>query len=167
MLQKAILSERVITSDGVRKAAVLIRDGIIEDILPKLPAGTFNVTDIGNSILMAGIIDPHVHINEPGRTHWEGFDTATKAAIAGGVTTLVEMPLNASPVTTTVAAFKQKLEAAQNGIHANCGFWGGIVPANTAEIEPLIEMGVLGFKAFLTHSGIDEFPNVLEADLHF
>ena len=165
MLQKAILSERVITPDGIRKAVVLIRGEIIEDILPKLPSGNFDVIDLENSILMAGIIDPHVHINEPGRSHWEGFDTVTRSAIAGGITTLVDMPLNSSPVTTTVESLEKKLNATQNKLHVNCGFWGGIVPGNENEIEPLIEKGVLGFKAFLTHSGIDEFPNVTEADL--
>ncbi len=114
---------------------------------------------------MPGVIDPHVHINEPGRTDWERFDTATKAALAGGITTLVDMPLNSSPVTTTVKAFEEKLLAAKNQLHTNCGFWGGIIPGNENEIEPLIEKAVLGFKAFLTHSGIDEFPNVTEADL--
>src|SRR5205085_4688651 len=99
------------------------------------------------------------------RTEWEGFETATKAAVAGGITSLVEMPLNASPVTTSVAAFQEKLLAAQKNLHTNCGFWGGLVPGNEREIEPLIEKGVLGFKAFLTHSGIDEFPNVKERDL--
>ncbi len=114
---------------------------------------------------MAGVVDPHVHINEPGRTDWEGFDTATQAAAAGGITTLVDMPLNSSPVTTTVKAFDEKLQAAKQNLHSNCGFWGGIVPGNEKEIEPLIKKGVLGFKAFLTHSGIDEFPNVTETDL--
>ena len=165
MLQKAILSERVITPDGIRKAVVLIRGEIIEDILPKLPAGNFDVIDLENSILMAGIIDPHVHINEPGRSHWEGFDTVTRSAIAGGITTLVDMPLNSSPITTTVDSLEKKRNATQNKLHVNCGFWGGVVPGNENEIEPLIEKGVLGFKAFLTHSGIDEFPNVTEADL--
>jgi len=165
MLQKAILSERVLTPDGIRKAVVLIRGEIIEDILPKLPGGNFDVIDLGNSILMAGIIDPHVHINEPGRSHWEGFDTVTRSAIAGGITTLVDMPLNSSPVTTTVDSLEKKRNATQNKLHVNCGFWGGVVPGNENEIEPLIEKGVLGFKAFLTHSGIDEFPNVTEADL--
>jgi len=165
MLQKAILSERVLTPDGIRKAVVLIRGEIIEDILPKLPSGNFDVIDLENSILMAGIIDPHVHINEPGRSHWEGFDTVTRSAIAGGITTLVDMPLNSSPVTTTVDSLEKKRNATQNKLHVNCGFWGGVVPGNENEIEPLIEKGVLGFKAFLTHSGIDEFPNVTEADL--
>src|SRR5690242_16665970 len=119
MLQKAILSERVITPDGTRKAAVLIRDGIIEDILPELPSGKFDVTDLGSSVLMAGIIDPHVHINEPGRTHWEGFDTVSRSALAGGITTLVDMPLNASPVTTTVESFEKKLKATEGKLHVN------------------------------------------------
>jgi len=110
-------------------------------------------------------VDPHVHINEPGRTDWEGFDTATKAALAGGITSLVEMPLNASPVTTTVKALEEKIKAAEWKIHTNCGFWGGVIPGNEKDIEPLIEKGVLGFKAFLTHSGIDDFPNVTEEDL--
>jgi len=114
---------------------------------------------------MAGIVDPHVHINEPGRTDWEGFDTATKAATAGGITTLVDMPLNSLPVTTTAKAFDEKVKAASGKLHANCGFWGGVVPGNEREIEPLIEKGVLGFKSFLTHSGIDEFPNSTESDL--
>ena len=143
----------------------------------ELPDGNFPVSDIGDLVLMPGIIDPHVHINEPGRTEWEGFDTATKAAIAGGITTLVEMPLNASPVTTTAKSFDEKIKAAtgydQSGtvrpvlgkLHTNCGFWGGVIPGIEKEIEPLIEKGVLGFKAFLTHSGIDEFPNVTEKDL--
>jgi allantoinase len=121
---------------------------------------------LGDLVLMPGMIDPHVHINEPGRTEWEGFDTATRAALAGGLTTLVDMPLNSSPVTTTSDAFERKLAAASGQLHCNCGFWGGVVPGNEKEIEGLIHKGVLGFKAFLTHSGIDEFPNVTETDLH-
>jgi allantoinase len=165
MLQKAIISERVVTSGGIHKAAVLISDGRITDILPKIPAGEFDITDIGKKVLMPGIIDPHVHINEPGRTAWEGFETATRAALAGGITTLIDMPLNAEPVTTTVSALHEKINSTKDKLHTNCGFWGGIVPGNEKQIEPLIENGVLGFKAFLTHSGIDEFPNVTEEDL--
>jgi allantoinase len=171
----AIISNRVITPDGIKKAVVLIKDGLIADVLPHLPTGDFSITDVGDKVLMPGVIDPHVHINEPGRTDWEGFDTATKAAIAGGITMLVDMPLNSSPVTTTVEAFDEKVSAAKGigqagtvrpkQLHTNCGFWGGIVPGNEKEIEPLIEKGVLGFKAFLIHSGIDEFPNVTEDDL--
>ncbi|HMC02229.1 MAG TPA: allantoinase AllB [Flavobacteriaceae bacterium] len=121
--------------------------------------------DYDNLIVMPGIIDAHVHINEPGRTEWEGFDTATKAAAIGGVTTLIEMPLNASPVTTTVDAFNLKQEAAKNKLHVNCGFYGGIIPNNTNDIEALVETGVFGIKGFLTHSGIDEFPNVNKSHL--
>ncbi|RZW55738.1 MAG: allantoinase AllB [Flavobacteriaceae bacterium] len=110
--------------------------------------------------VIPGIIDAHVHINEPGRTYWEGFDSATKAAALGGTTTLIEMPLNANPVTTTVEAFNEKKSAAENKLHVNCGFYGGVVPTNMADIEELMVSGVFGIKGFLTHSGIDEFPNV-------
>ncbi len=159
----AIHSKRTITDNGILDATVLINNGKIIDIIP----GKLNedVIDMGDLVLMAGIIDPHVHINEPGRTEWEGFETATKSAMAGGVTCLVDMPLNSTPVTTSVKAFEEKLHATQGKLHANCGFWGGIIPGNELEIEGLIEKGILGFKAFLTHSGIDDFPNSLESDL--
>ena len=120
---------------------------------------------MGDNILMPGIIDAHVHINEPGRTAWEGFDTATLAAAAGGTTTIVDMPLNSSPVTTTLKAFNEKLEASKNKLNVNAGFYGGSIPGNTAHLEALINAGVSGIKCFLTHSGIDEFPNVTEKDL--
>lgn len=165
MIDAAIISNRTITPGGIVKAVVLINDGKIVDVLNELPEGNFPVTDVGDDVLMPGIVDPHVHINEPGRTSWEGFDTATKAAIAGGVTSLVEMPLNASPVTTTIRAFNEKIKATEGKLHTNCGFWGGVIPGNEKDIEPLVEKGVLGFKAFLTHSGIDEFPNATEEDL--
>jgi allantoinase len=165
LFDAAIISSRVITPDGMQQAVVLIKDGRIADIVSELPEGNFPVTDVGDKVLMPGVIDPHVHINEPGRTDWEGFDTATKAAIAGGITMLVDMPLNSSPVTTTVNAFDEKIKSTKEQLHTNCGFWGGIIPGNEKEIGPLIEKGVLGFKAFLTHSGIDEFPNVTENDL--
>ena len=178
MIDASIISNRTITPDGIKRAVVLIKDGIIAEVVNELPEGDFPVTDIGDHVLMAGIVDPHVHINEPGRTDWEGFDTATKAAIAGGITTLVDMPLNSSPVTTNANAFDEKIKASfdklpeiigtgrmTTKLHCNCGFWGGVIPGNEKEIEPLIERGVMGFKAFLTHSGIDEFPNVREDDL--
>jgi len=158
-------SKRVITPNGEAEAFVWIRDGTIKSVSKNCPDAAVKIFECGNDVIMPGVIDPHVHINEPGRTEWEGFDTATKAAIAGGVTTLVDMPLNSSPVTTTAKAFDEKIEAAEKKLHANCGFWGGLVPGNQKEIEPLIEKGVLGFKAFLTHSGIDDFPNVTEEDL--
>jgi allantoinase len=145
---------------------VLVDEGRIIDVLPNMQKNdSVEWIEAGDHILMPGIIDPHVHINEPGRTDWEGFDTATKAAIVGGITTIVDMPLNSSPVTTTVEALEEKIAAAQQNLHTNAGFWGGIIPGNFAEIDPLARRAVPGFKAFLTHSGIDEFPNVTEADL--
>ena len=165
MFRKAIISNRVVTPDGIKKAVVIIVDGKIREILDELPGGEFEVIDVDNKVLMAGVVDPHVHINEPGRTNWEGFDTATRSALAGGITTLVDMPLNSSPVTTSVKALEEKVNSTKGQLHVHCGFWGGVIPRNEKDIEPLIQNGVLGFKAFLTHSGIDEFPNVTEQDL--
>jgi allantoinase len=110
-------------------------------------------------------VDAHVHVNEPGRTEWEGYETATRAAAAGGVTTIVDMPLNSIPPTTTLAGFEEKLEAAKGKCTVDVAFWGGVVPGNTAELAPLIDRGVRGFKCFLIHSGVDEFPHVTESDL--
>src|SRR5262245_17579467 len=105
MVDVAIVSNRVVTTAGVRRAVILIREGKICDVTETIPEGDLKVTDAGDDIVMPGVIDPHVHINEPGRTEWEGFDTATKSALASGVTSLVDMPLNSSPVTTTAKAF--------------------------------------------------------------
>ncbi len=138
---------------------------IVAIYLEKHLDDTIEFLDYNNSIVMPGIIDAHVHINEPGRTHWEGFDSATKAAALGGVTTLIEMPLNADPVTTNVKAFEIKKQAAKNKLHVNCGFYGGAIPGNEKDIEPLIKAGVFGIKGFLIHSGIEEFPNVTKDDL--
>ena len=121
--------------------------------------------DLGDNILMPGIIDVHVHINEPGRTDWEGFDTATKAAAAGGITTIVDMPLNSHPVTTTLRALNDKLFASASQLHTNCGFYGGLIPGSSNHLENLIDAGVFGIKCFLTPSGLEEFPNVTEKDL--
>src|SRR5882672_3919120 len=163
----AIHSKRVLLPDGMKEATIFLEGGVITGIVGGLAvAEGVNLVDVEEKLVMPGLIDPHVHINEPGRTDWEGFDTATRAAAAGGHTMLVDMPLNSSPVTTTVAAFDGKREAAEGKLHCDCGFWGGVVPGNEKDIEPLITRGVLGFKAFLTHSGIDEFPNVTEDDLH-
>jgi allantoinase len=126
----AIKSLQTITPEGTRDAVILIKDGIIADIATSLSGiEASEIIDVSNKILMPGVIDPHVHINEPGRTDWEGFDSATKAAIAGGVTCLVDMPLNARPVTTSVSSFEQKVNATTNKLHTNCGFWGGMCPA--------------------------------------
>lgn len=165
MFDIAIKSKRIITPGGEKEGIVIIKDGIIIDVVQTVNNQYENVIDVSDKVVMPGVIDPHVHINEPGRTDWEGFNTATKAALAGGITTLVDMPLNSSPVTTTVKAFEEKLAATKDQLHTNCGFWGGVIPGNENDIQPLINKGVLGFKAFLTHSGIDEFPNVTEDDL--
>ncbi len=121
--------------------------------------------DYDNAVLMPGIIDVHVHVNEPGRTEWEGFETATAAAAAGGTTTIIDMPLNASPVTTTLDAFNLKIEASKGKLNVNVGFYAGLIPGNAPQLEAMMQAGVVGVKCFLTHSGIDEFPNVTEKDL--
>lgn len=161
-----LYSKRVITSKGLREATIVVCDGKIESVVSGKPdLGPLSVDDLGDSVIMPGLIDSHVHINEPGRTSWEGFDTATKSAAAGGITTLIDMPLNSSPVTINKAAFGTKVNSAKDSIHVNCGFYGGIVPGNLEDLDQLIQSGVFGIKAFLTHSGIDEFPNVDEEHL--
>ncbi|MBK6943369.1 MAG: allantoinase AllB [Flavobacteriales bacterium] len=162
----AIHSTRVITPTGVIEATVIIANGKISEVLKgRVESKGIPFESVGDNVIMPGVIDVHVHINEPGRTEWEGFETATKAAAAGGTTTMIEMPLNASPVTTTAAALKVKLEAAKGKMHVNCGFYGGVIPSNIDDLDELLSAGVFGIKAFLTHSGIEEFPNVTEADL--
>ena len=159
-------STNVLIKNEFQDATLLIKDGVISDIiLGQIGNSDFEIEELGKLVVMPGIIDSHVHVNEPGRTEWEGFQTITKAAIAGGITTLVDMPLNASPVTTSAQAFLHKLEATKGKLYCNCGFWGGIVPDNLDQLEELIKAGVLGIKAFLTHSGIDEFPNISASEL--
>jgi allantoinase len=158
-------STAVITPEGQRPAVLVLQGGRIADVLLYEATVVGQVLDLGDAAILPGVIDPHVHLNEPGRTEWEGFDTGTRAALAGGITTLVDMPLNSAPVTTSVENLRLKQAATQGQLHTNVGFWGGIVPGNAAEVGPLIAAGVLGFKAFLTHSGIDDFPNATEADL--
>ena len=159
---KSIFSKRCWLEGKLQPATVCFENGIITAIHYHK---TDDAEDLGDHILMPGVIDVHVHINEPGRTDWEGFDTATQAAAAGGTTTVIDMPLNASPVTTTLKAFNEKLEAAKNKMHVNVGFYGGLIPGNKNELPALIEAGVLGIKCFLVHSGIDEFPNVGEKEI--
>jgi allantoinase len=162
-----IRGKRVVTPEEISPASVHISGGRIialgayDEIPPGCPVETVD----DNSIVMPGLVDTHVHINEPGRTEWEGFATATRAAAAGGVTTIVEMPLNSIPPTTTLEGFQLKLAAAESQCSVDVGFWGGVVPGNTRELQPLREAGVLGFKCFLVHSGVDEFPNVTEENL--
>jgi len=157
-----LLSSRQVLIDGIlQPAALQIENGVIQAILPFDHA---NIPETEGAIL-PGLVDTHVHINEPGRTHWEGFETATRAAAAGGVTTLIEMPLNSIPATTTLAAYEQKLAAAAGKLQVDTGFWGGVVPGNAAQLEPLWRAGVFGFKCFLVPSGVDEFSCVTENDL--
>src|SRR5688572_8280634 len=155
----ALVSRRVVLPRGVRPAAVLVEHGRIAAVLEPedLPAGTPR-EDLGDLVVAPGLVDAHVHINEPGRTEWEGFETATRAAAAGGVTTLVDMPLNSTPVTTSVAALEAKRAAAEDQCWVDVGFYGGLVPGSAGECGPLLEAGVLGIKAFLCDSGLPEFP---------
>lgn len=166
MTDLVIRGEKVVTPEGVRSASIHIQEGRIAAIAGggEFPRGT-SVFDAGRSIVMPGLVDAHVHINDPGRTDWEGFATATRAAAAGGVTTLVDMPLNSIPATTTLDAFRAKLAAAQGNCWVDVGFWGGVVPGNAAQIRPLFDAGVLGFKCFLIASGVEEFRHVRETDL--
>ncbi|MGH9900259.1 MAG: allantoinase AllB [Pyrinomonadaceae bacterium] len=161
-----IRGQRIVTPEGLRPAAVHIRGGKITAVTApgELPHGC-PVVETGRAVVMAGLVDSHVHVNEPGRTLWEGFATATRAAAAGGVTTIVDMPLNSIPPTTTREGLREKLAAAEGKCWVDVGYWGGVVPGNTPELRPLFEAGVVGFKCFLIHSGVDEFPNVTEADL--
>ncbi|RYY41317.1 MAG: allantoinase AllB [Chitinophagaceae bacterium] len=165
MTQTILFSQRCFLEGTLLPATVYLREGRIEKIVEgdALPEGA---TDLGSAVLMPGVIDAHVHINEPGRTDWEGFETATDAAAKGGITVLVDMPLNSAPVTTSVPALQQKLDASSGKLRVHVGFYGGLVPGNAPEMEALAAAGVLGIKAFLTHSGIDDFPNATEADLH-
>jgi allantoinase len=157
-------SKRVLLPDGVRAASVHVRNGKIVDIAAyDYVAGT--VIEAGDDLLTPGIVDSHVHINEPGRTEWEGFRTATEAAAAGGITTVVDMPLNCIPATTSRAAAEAKLAALEDQLHVDVAFWGGVIPGNTSELEGLKEFGVPGCKCFLCPSGVDEFPHVSGADL--
>jgi allantoinase len=162
----ALQSKQVLVQGKLIEAAVLIEDGLVKNIVsPKDVPNEYFLENFGDLIIMPGLIDSHVHVNEPGRTEWEGFITATQAAAAGGITTIIDMPLNCIPVTTTLAALEEKLQAVEGKLFVNCGFYGGVVPGNTSQLEPMIEAGVFGFKTFLCHSGIDDFPNTTQADL--
>ncbi|MEN3306166.1 MAG: allantoinase [Micromonosporaceae bacterium] len=154
-------SRRVVTPEGEQPAAVCVHDGRIVAVLPYSSPGT----DLGDLALLPGLVDTHVHVNEPGRTEWEGFASATRAAAAGGVTTIVDMPLNSIPPTVTVPALAAKRAAATGQSHVDVGFWGGAVPGNLADLAPLHEAGVFGFKSFLVDSGVPEFPPVDPAQL--
>jgi allantoinase len=155
-------STRVITPEGTRAASVVVADGRITAVLAHnadVPSGVW-LEDLGDDVLLPGLVDTHVHVNDPGRTEWEGFWTATRAAAAGGITTLVDMPLNSLPPTTTVDHLRTKKEVAADKAHIDVGFWGGALPDNVKDLRPLHEAGVFGFKAFLSPSGVDEFPHL-------
>jgi allantoinase len=161
-------SRRVVRPEGVGPAALRIRGGRIAEVITGAAgeaAADVAVTDVGDSVVMPGIVDTHVHVFEPGRAEGEGFATVTRAAAAGGVTTLLDMSLNSVPATTTREAFHAKVEAAAGRIRVDVGFWGGLVRDNAAELLPLRAAGVFGFEAFLSPSGAPGFPEVSEQDL--
>src|SRR5687768_10041001 len=162
-----IRGKRVVLPKSIAQASIHISDGVIAAIesYESVPSDCELIEIDEQSVVMPGLVDTHVHINEPGRTEWEGFATATRAAAAGGVTTLVDMPLNSIPPTTTVGGYQAKLTAARGQCHVVVGFWGGVIPGNTDELASLLSEGVVGFKCFLIHSGVEEFPNVTEDDL--
>jgi allantoinase len=153
----ALSAARVITPDGERRATILIRDGVIVELTDRAPSGVAHVVIPDDRVVLPGLVDSHVHVNEPGRTEWEGFATATAAAAAGGVTTIVDMPLNSIPATVDVPALELKRAATAGKLAVDVAFWGGAVPGNADELRPLHEAGVVGFKCFLLPSGVAEF----------
>jgi allantoinase len=167
MYDTVFRARRVITSGAEVSRSVAVRDGRIAAIWPF--EGRFDarqVVDLGDDVvLMPGLVDTHVHVNDPGRTEWEGFETATRAAAAGGITTIIDMPLNSLPPTVDVPALELKRKTAQGKVYVDVGFWGGAVPGNTADLRPLHDAGVFGFKCFLLPSGVDEFPPLSAGEL--
>ncbi|MBX7219954.1 MAG: allantoinase AllB [Blastocatellia bacterium] len=161
-----IRSQRILTPDRIQAGTIHVEKGKITAVAGwnEIPPGC-PVVEVGNDVLMPGLIDPHVHLNEPGRTEWEGFATATRAAAAGGITTVVDMPLNSIPPTTTLAHLETKAEAASGQCQVDVGFWGGAIPGNSGEFAAMLKAGVFGFKCFMVDSGVEEFPFVTESDL--
>ncbi|MGW0554102.1 allantoinase AllB [Streptomyces sp. NPDC002926] len=160
-------STRVITPEGTRAASVTVAAGKIVAVLPydaEVPSGA-RLEDFGDDVVLPGLVDTHVHVNDPGRTEWEGFWTATRAAAAGGITTLLDMPLNSLPPTTTVENLAAKREVARSKAHIDVGFWGGAIPSNVKDLRPLHDAGVFGFKSFLSPSGVEEFPELDQEQL--
>lgn len=160
-----IRGQRVLTSAGIAPREVGVKDGRVVAMEPlgNNLVGTETVELADDETLIPGLVDTHVHVNEPGRTEWEGFASATRAAAAGGVTTIIDMPLNSVPPTTSVENLELKRSVARDQAFVDVGFWGGAIPGNTENLRPLHDAGVFGFKCFLLHSGVDEFPH-LEAD---
>ncbi|WP_238420451.1 allantoinase AllB [Gordonia sp. 'Campus'] len=166
-----VRGEQTLTTAGIVAREIGIRDGRVVAIEP-LGSGLVGAEVIelaDDQVMIPGLVDTHVHVNEPGRTEWEGFDSATRAAAAGGVTTLIDMPLNSIPPTVNVDALAEKRAAAQGKTHIDVGFWGGAIPGNEDNLRGLHDAGVFGFKCFLLHSGVDEFPHLtadeMEADM--
>ena len=162
---RAVRSRRVVTPDGVRPGTILFDRGIISAIAPWDHPTPVPMEDFGDAVLGPALVDTHVHINEPGRADWEGFSFATQAAAAGGVATLVDMPLNSVPPTTSVQSLREKREVALGQCAVDVGFLAGVVPGNARELRHLQHAGVFGFKAFVCDSGVSEFPPVSNADL--
>lgn len=163
---QAYLSRRIVTPSGMRAGAVLVEGQQIRDVVEfdNIPLDVVR-EDFGEAVLLPGLVDSHVHINEPGRTSWGGFQTVTRSAAAGGYTMLVDMPLNCVPATIDVAALDAKRQSARGKCWVDWGAWGGVVQGNDSEIESLADAGVFGFKCFLVHPGVDEFTMVTESDL--
>lgn len=162
-----IRADRALLPEGTAAAEIGVRQGRIS-VIAEPGAGlvgerTISLTD--DQVLLPGLVDTHVHVNDPGRTEWEGFATATRAAAAGGVTTIIDMPLNSLPPTVDVDSLEVKRRAAAPDAHVDVGFWGGAIPGNTEDLLPLHEQGVFGFKCFLEHSGVDEFPHLEPAEM--
>ncbi len=166
MSLRAFVSSRVVTPEGVRPAAVLVEGERIRSVVPaeQVPSHT-ETLNFADAAILPGLVDSHVHINDPGRAEWEGFETATRAAAAGGYTLLVDMPLNCLPATTDVAALAAKRAAAKNRCRVDWMAWGGVVANNQHDVEALAAAGVAGFKCFLVHPGIDGFTMVTEQEL--
>lgn len=165
MPTRVFRGERVLLPGGLRPAAIQVLQGRIVAIGGPSEFAEGETIECGSAVLMPGVVDTHVHLNEPGRTEWEGVRTATRAAAAGGVTALVDMPLNSIPATTTLQALEQKRAAARGQCAVDLGFWGGVVPGNLAELAPMVRAGARGFKCFLVDSGVPEFERVSERDL--
>jgi allantoinase len=160
-----VRARRVVLPDGERPAAVHVRDGVIEAVTGFDEGGDRPVTLAEDEVLIPGLVDSHVHVNEPGRTEWEGFASATRAAAAGGITTIVDMPLNSIPPTVNVKALHVKRQAAQGQVSVDVAFWGGAVPGNASQLQRLLADGAVGVKCFLLDSGVPEFPPLDDAGL--
>jgi allantoinase len=160
-----VRAQRVVLPDGERAAAVHVRDGVIAAVTAFDQAGDQPVTLAADEVLLPGLVDSHVHVNEPGRTEWEGFASATRAAAAGGITTIVDMPLNSIPPTVDVTALHVKRQAAQGQVSVDVAFWGGAVPGNASQLPRMLADGAVGVKCFLLDSGVPEFPPLDDAGL--